>query len=136
MSAQNPPRVGVAVLITRADQVLLVHRGGPHGRDTWAPPGGHLDYGETPTECAAREVMEEIDAELTGIRFLGLTNDVFPYVHYITLWMGATLSGPEPRVAAPAELTELAWFSWSALPGPLFLPFQNYLNGNLIKTMA
>ena len=132
MSNPNLPRVGVAVLITRDNTVLLVHRAGPHGLGTWAPPGGHLDYGESPTETAAREAMEEIGAELADIRFLGLTNDIFPYAHYITIWMGADLRN-EPRVAAPDELTELAWFPWTALPEPLFLPFQNYLGGNLIK---
>ncbi len=54
------PRVGVAVLISRGKQVLLLKRKGVLGAGSWAPPGGHLDFGESPEECAIREAKEEI----------------------------------------------------------------------------
>lgn len=38
------------------DKVLLIHH---RGLDRWLPPGGHMSVGETPDECAAREVHEE-----------------------------------------------------------------------------
>ena len=44
--------VGVAVLVRRGEQVLLTHRKGSHGAGTWAPPGGHLDMGESFEDCA------------------------------------------------------------------------------------
>ena len=53
------PQVGVGVLITKDDLVLLMKRQNSHGDGTWAPPGGHLEYGETPEECAMRETQEE-----------------------------------------------------------------------------
>lgn len=31
---------------------------------TWQPPGGHLNENETPTECAVREVKEEVGHDL------------------------------------------------------------------------
>ena len=39
--------------------------------DKWLPPGGHMDEGELPHECALREVKEEIGIEVT------LINDKF-----------------------------------------------------------
>jgi 8-oxo-dGTP diphosphatase len=42
----NQPRVGVGIVITRGNEVLLIHRHGAHGAGTWSPPGGHLDFGE------------------------------------------------------------------------------------------
>jgi 8-oxo-dGTP diphosphatase len=42
------PRVGVGVIITRDDQVLLLKRKNVHGSGCWSTPGGHLDFGETP----------------------------------------------------------------------------------------
>ena len=53
------PRVGVGVIVTKADRVLLIKRKGVHGQGTWSTPGGHLEYGESPEGCAARETLEE-----------------------------------------------------------------------------
>jgi 8-oxo-dGTP pyrophosphatase MutT (NUDIX family) len=33
----------------------------------WLPPGGHLELGETPSECGKREVLEETGLEIEWI---------------------------------------------------------------------
>ena len=53
--AEKQAKVGVAVLIRRGDQIVLIRRQGSHGAGTWAPPGGHIDFGETPEQCGIRE---------------------------------------------------------------------------------
>src|SRR5690606_15020688 len=81
------PRVGLGVLIVRDGLVLLGERRGPHRGGTWAPPGGHLEFGETPEEGAARETREETGLVLQGIR-RGPWVDTFFEAdghHYITL---------------------------------------------------
>ena len=46
----------IAVFPRLGDRVLLIR----HRRlDTWLPPGGEMEEGETPLECAARELREE-----------------------------------------------------------------------------
>jgi len=123
-------RVGVAVLITRGNEVLLLRRANVHGAGSWAPPGGHLEYGEAPEECAMREAKEETGLDVAAVEFRALTNDIFPEgKHYITLFMQAVEWAGEPSVAAPSEASEIGWFDWHALPQPLFLPFQNLLKG-------
>ena len=128
---ERKPQVGTAIIITKDDKVLLIKRNGPHGHGTWATPGGHLDFGETPEQCAAREAKEEVGLDVVDIRFRALTNDVFESTgrHYITIWMDGKSSG-EPFIAAEREVAELGWFAWDALPGPLFLPLENLLRKN------
>lgn len=38
-------------------------------------PGGHLQLGERPEECAARELMEETGLKVSNLPFLTATND-------------------------------------------------------------
>ena len=131
MLKKDHPRVGVAVIIERNGQVLLVKRKNAHGAGSWAVPGGHLEFGEALEECAVRETREEVGIDISGVRFAAITNDIFPKEgsHYITIWMRAASSEGEPCIAAHREVGEVGWFSWEALPAPLFLPLQNLLDG-------
>jgi len=131
MPTKNYPRVGVAVIIERDGQVLLVKRKNAHGAGTWAVPGGHLEFGETPEVCAIREIREEVGIAISEACFAALTNDYFADEdkHYITIWMRGTHITGEPCVTSHREVGEVSWFSWTALPAPLFLPMQNLLDG-------
>ena len=129
------PRVGVGVIITRKDgRILLVHRKNYHGAGTWSTPGGHMDFGETPQECAFRETREEVGVEITEVRFRALTNDVFKDTgkHYVTLWMESHHFSGEAYIAADYEASEIGWFARDALPEPLFPPFENLVKGNCL----
>ena len=123
--------VGVAVLVRRGKQVLLTHRKGSHGAGTWAPPGGHLDMGESFADCAIREVREETGVTIREPRFLAVTNDIFVDEgrHYATIWMEAQVEAGEARINSPREMSELGWFDWDDLPLPRFLALENYLAG-------
>ena len=125
------PQVGTAIILTKADKVLLMKRKGPHGTGTWSTPGGHLDFGETPEDCAAREAKEEVGVDVVDIRFRSVTNDLFEASgrHYITLWMEGKAVG-DPFIASKREVEEIGWFPWDALPQPLFLPLENLVNEN------
>ena len=124
------PRVGIALIINKDNQVLLVKRKGSHGEGTWSTPGGHLEFGESPEQCAIREAKEETNVDVSDVRFKAVTNDVFGTEgrHYITLWMEGKFSGGELVVQAD-EVADMGWFAWDALPKNLFLPLRNLLNG-------
>jgi len=129
--ASERPQVGVALIITRGDCVLMLRRKGAHGAGTWAVPGGHLEFGESLEECARREAREEVGLEVSEVRFRAITNDVFheENEHYITVFMqGSYLSG-DPAQYALDEVAEVGWFAWDVLPQPLFLPLDNLLHG-------
>src|SRR5688572_29866416 len=113
----NIPQVGVGCIVVRGDGHLLLvqnHRG------FWSTPGGHLDFGESPAECAARETFEETGVRVGGVEFVAITNDVLQDVgrHYVTIWMRADVEDTEPVIGDPAEIAAAKWFAPSDLPEP------------------
>jgi len=120
------PLIGVGVLIVREGRLLLGRRQGSHGAGDWATPGGHLEFGETPQECARREVLEETGMKVGNLAKCGFTNDFFhrEQKHYVTLFMLAEKCNGTPEVLEPEKCTGWQWFSPDALPKPLFAPLE------------
>lgn len=63
------PVATVGVVCLRGEAVLLVKRGNPPRQGQWSLPGGRLEWGETLTEGALRELFEEtaVRAEILGL---------------------------------------------------------------------
>ena len=125
------PLVGVGCIVVRPDgHVLMVQ----NYRGRWSTPGGHLDIGESPAECAARETHEETGLHVTGIAFVAITNDLLPDAgrHYITIWMRAEAAGSPPEIGDAAEIVAAQWFPPTALPEPRHLYFENLLAGRCL----
>ena len=121
------PYVGVGCIVMRAGQLLLVR----NQRGFWSTPGGHLDFGESPDVCAARETLEETGVAVSNVEFVAITNDVLADVgkHYLTVWMRGDADGVATQIGDTEEINELGWFYPDQLPEPLHLYFQNLLAG-------
>ncbi len=118
------------MIVRRNNTVLLGRRiGDTHGAGHWQFPGGHLEPFETVEHCAEREVREETGLELTVTHLGPFTNDIFESErrHYITLFVVADAPTGDPVVREPQKCAEWQWFSWEALPSPLFLPIEHLL---------
>jgi 8-oxo-dGTP diphosphatase len=128
------PRVGVGLVVRRGGDLLLVRRSGDHGVGTWSTPGGYLEFGEQPADCAVRETVEETQVKVGEPRFLAVTNDVFGDEgrHSLTLWFEADHVAGEPS-PEPSEIAEVGWFSEDELPQPLFAPLRRLLAGQTIR---
>jgi len=126
------PYVGVGCIVIRDGRVLLIRRHGLHGAGSWSPPGGHLGFGETPAECARRELFEETGVSVSEVTFVAITNDVFAAEdkHYLTVWMCGVPDGADGSIQAPDEVAEIGWFDVNELPSPLFLCFANLVAGH------
>ena len=86
---EKRPLIGIAVIVTKRDRVLLGRRKSSHGSGTWAFPGGHLEFNESIEDCAKREVFEETGIQIKNLRFGPYTNDIFADEgkHYVTLFI-------------------------------------------------
>ncbi|XP_061993285.1 geranyl diphosphate phosphohydrolase-like [Rosa rugosa] len=71
------PKVAVVVCLLRGKTVLLGRRRSSLGNSTFSLPGGHLQFGESFEECAAREVKEETGLDIDKIELLTVTNNLF-----------------------------------------------------------
>lgn len=123
----NFPKVGVGVLVIKDSKILLGKRRNSHGSGAWAPPGGHLEFGESFEDCAKREVLEETGLKVLSIRNFGFTNDVFvrENKHYVTIFMLVDSFMGEPQVLEPQKCEGWSWFDLDSLPEPLFTSLKN-----------
>ena len=129
---KNIVRVGVASWIINMDgAVLLGLRKSSHGAGTWAPPGGHLEFGEEPKDAAIRETMEETGIDLPPINVLacGVTNDIFleENKHYITIHYVTHLKqNTTAQLREPNKCAGWRWFPRNDLPRNLFVAAANF----------
>lgn len=143
------PKVGVGVVVlspaltgetdtTRTQRCIWAgRRKGSHGSSTLALPGGHLEYGESWTECAIREVQEEMGLTLSSVEYLHVTNDIMRQdkKHYITIFMMGELQDPvhqRPQNLEPEKCEGWEPYKLSDLldmvdRDELFLPLENLL---------
>jgi len=119
------PGTGVAVIIWKDDKFLVYQRHGSHGDGTWSIPGGHIEIGEELEDAVRRETLEEVGVELDNIRFLAVTNDIFPgdNKHYVSVWFEADLSeGQTPVSKEPDKIGDIGWATFDTVPQPRFEP--------------
>ena len=124
------PRVGVATIIENNNKILLGLRKSELGKNTWGLPGGKLDFGEKPEDCAVRELFEEtnLNVNVNVIELSGISNAVFDdETHYITIFYKTTNYSGNLKVVEPDKCEKWEWFDYDNLPENLFLPFKNYI---------
>ena len=77
----RPDLTGTLLFLTRNDDVLLIRKKRGHGAGKINGPGGKLDAGESPAQCAVRETLEETGVEALNpqlaavMRFLDLEDE-------------------------------------------------------------
>ena len=134
---QKRPKVGVGVMVKRGDKVLLGKRKGAHGESTYGWIGGHLEFGETPKDCARREAMEETGLKIINLKLICVSNIIAYDKHYLDLEFSAETVG-EPKVLEPDKVEAWEWHDINNLPKPLFkaveLAIESYKTGKIYNT--
>ena len=111
---RNPaPAAGVIAVDQRG--VLMVKRRWPPRPRAWCLPAGFMEYGETPTRCAVREMREEtgLEARLTGLFGVYAGHDD-PRVRAVLVLYTARIDGG--RLEPGDDALEARWFPLDRLP--------------------
>ena len=121
------PFVGVGVIVERDGKVLLgkrIHAG------AWGLPGGHLEFGETFEQCAARELAEETGLKALSLKIGPWTSDMIDGKHYISFFVFADQIEGVCQLLEPDKCERWEWFSWADLPEPLFVPIRSLIRNS------
>lgn len=99
--------VSVKGIVVRDGAVVLVR----NRRDEWELPGGKLEIGESPEQCVAREIDEELGLDVeTTMLVDAWVYDIAPGTDVLVLTYGcAERSGRTPIVSP--EHTRLGWMA-------------------------
>ena len=62
------PLIAASVALVRRDDLLLIQRNRAPSEGLWTLPGGRLEAGETPEQCAEREIREELGLYAFALR--------------------------------------------------------------------
>lgn len=93
----------------RNDKVLILKR----ENGLWEFPGGGVEWGEAPEDCARRELREETSLETTGLTLLGITSATYEKEgnekHSVYLVYKGKCDVGEPRITE--EHKEYRWLT-------------------------
>lgn len=74
-SSKKYPLIVTTAVIRQDGKVLVARRQGGHLAGKWEFPGGKLEPGESPEQCLARELKEELELEVR-------VGDIFAVVYH------------------------------------------------------
>lgn len=96
-------------------RVLLVKRSKPPRQGAWTLPGGHVEFGESLTVAALRELTEETGLVAQGCRFLSIEEHVEPEMHLVIAIYSVDVHGTTGNLRAGDDALETAWISANSL---------------------
>lgn len=122
--------ISAAVISDAAGRVLICRR--PEGKNLallWEFPGGKIEKGETAEECAVRECMEELDAEISVIDKFGEAFHSYGGHKVHIIFFSCRLKKGEP---VNKEHAEIKWARPEELAGYDFCP----ADGDIIRRLS
>ncbi len=117
MEARDPILVTAGVVIQDGHVLVARRKAGSHLAGLWEFPGGKLEPGESPEECLARELREELGVSVRVGRVLETVYHRYPEKNVLLLFYACELTDGEPQAldvadvawVRRAELSDLDW---------------------------
>ena len=113
------PILATMVYCIKDGDVLLMLRNKKPNLGLWVGPGGKLEPGESPYDCAKRELYEETGLEVNNLYFRGLITEISPRPDWqwlMFLYVATEFSGTIVEDKREGRL------SWCALSEVMQLP--------------
>lgn len=127
------PKVAVAVLVEKDQQVLLVRRAHDPQRGLWTLPAGFVDAGEDPARAAERECAEEtgLDVHVTGLMDVIAGQEHERGAHIFIVYRAELVSG---RVSPGDDADQVGFFHLGQLPPLAFATTEKILQVSGVNT--
>jgi 8-oxo-dGTP diphosphatase len=117
MDERDPILVTAGVVIREGRVLVARRKAGSHLGGLWEFPGGKLEPGESPEECLARELREELGISVRVGRVLETVYHRYPEKNVLLLFYACQITGGEPQAldaanvawVRRAELSDLEW---------------------------
>ncbi|MCX6773414.1 MAG: NUDIX hydrolase [Candidatus Micrarchaeota archaeon] len=103
-----------AVILSK-NRIILVRRGNPPFKGSWALPGGKIENNESAEQCLIREAKEETGLSIIPLKLIGVySNPKRDPRRTITCSFLAKISSGKLKSGSDAD--EAKWFPVSKLP--------------------
>ena len=119
------PIVGVAAVVLRQRDVLLIRRGREPLLGAWSLPGGALELGETTAEGIVREVFEETGVDAKPIEIVATVDRIVRdeqqrvRFHYVLAEWLCTADGAQEPVCGD-DAVEARWVPLAEVSNPAY----------------
>ena len=121
-----------AAAIVQDNKVLATRRGYGAYKDWWEFPGGKLEDGESPEDALIREILEELNVEISVGKLLRTVEYDYPGFHLV---MHCFLCSISSGVLTLNEHEDARWLSVSELGSVAWLPADLLLLEDLKKCL-
>ena len=109
-----PQQTATLMFVVEPDRVLLIRKKRGLGAGKINAPGGRIDPGETPAQCAIRESQEEL--RITPLDPVELGTLRFQFVDGLSLFVFAFRAARYTGTPTETEEAKPHWFALDAIP--------------------
>lgn len=134
-------KISVGILVFKGDSILFGRAKNKEGDTQYILPVGHLEFMESFSECAKREILEECGIIIDDIKLQFVSNtDNYKPKHYVHIGLTAKWKSGEPEVLEPNGVELWEWRTKSDFPINLSkgarLTIKAFEEGNMMYDMV